>query len=594
MKEEEEEEEEEHHCDDIDIRDVIILICKIPTEGQSKTRLISHLGLKGATNLAYSMLKDVIGTIDSLENLHRHHAFPSNTGSRLTLDVDSGGDGSRRPEDATKNSCNISSKSTIRKIWFYRTRDSPMQDLADAKKIVEDSISNSDRTSSYFSTRTQDCNNDSSRHSNDNEGSGCADVAGGVYNGVGEASYSRWEFCTSDDLKISLPSPAKSDKSASVTSTIAATEAHWSDIDNTATPTIYTKITSPTAEQQLQSLSSTGTGTGTGTGHVKGSSNWDLGRILAALYRKYAPVASSITFVGGDTPHLPAQEVCGGILTARNTGEAYICPSSDGGYVLLSIPATSSTSTCGICSSISSSSSAPCGCRNGSDSNRCKCGITGSINHTTAVTRRAIGTTDSSANVNTNTVSCIATSSTCAITGNAATGIATMMDLADQLFCSSEARIAWSTSDTYLHQLRALRRAGFPVRTGMTYTDMDDGEDYAYFCNIARTTTTGGGGGIDDAAVFEIIIPSGRSQDNCTSTSSTTSTPGTILNTGPDTRTNSSTTKSSNTNDTTDSGQGGFSPLLHTCDYRTFSRVARNTLQSILANEVSPNPNPSS
>jgi glycosyltransferase A (GT-A) superfamily protein (DUF2064 family) len=42
-----------------------------------------------------------------------------------------------------------------------------------------------------------------------------------------------------------------------------------------------------------------------------------LGRILSRLYAKYAPGAQSITFIGGDTPQLPAEEISRGIGVAQ-------------------------------------------------------------------------------------------------------------------------------------------------------------------------------------------------------------------------------------------------------------------------------------
>jgi len=48
---------------------------------------------------------------------------------------------------------------------------------------------------------------------------------------------------------------------------------------------------------------------------------------------------SSITFVGSDCPHLSRSELARGVREAA-AGRAYLAPACDGGYVLLSLPAT--------------------------------------------------------------------------------------------------------------------------------------------------------------------------------------------------------------------------------------------------------------
>jgi uncharacterized protein len=66
----------------------------------------------------------------------------------------------------------------------------------------------------------------------------------------------------------------------------------------------------------------------------------DLGGILKhALESTHTmPIVTTVTFVGSDCPHLPRDVILTGINEASK-GNAYICPATDGGYVLLSVPA---------------------------------------------------------------------------------------------------------------------------------------------------------------------------------------------------------------------------------------------------------------
>jgi glycosyltransferase A (GT-A) superfamily protein (DUF2064 family) len=47
---------------------------------------------------------------------------------------------------------------------------------------------------------------------------------------------------------------------------------------------------------------------------------------------------SAVAFIGMDTPNLPGAEIARGLRQAEE-GSAYISPASDGGYVLLAVPA---------------------------------------------------------------------------------------------------------------------------------------------------------------------------------------------------------------------------------------------------------------
>jgi glycosyltransferase A (GT-A) superfamily protein (DUF2064 family) len=52
----------------------------------------------------------------------------------------------------------------------------------------------------------------------------------------------------------------------------------------------------------------------------------------------------SITFIGSDTPYLPVAEMITGMQrVTRNSEECYICPANDGGYVLLTVTSSASS-----------------------------------------------------------------------------------------------------------------------------------------------------------------------------------------------------------------------------------------------------------
>lgn len=65
----------------------------------------------------------------------------------------------------------------------------------------------------------------------------------------------------------------------------------------------------------------------------------DLGEVLLSLLISLGGLGyRSVTFIGGDTPYLSVAEVMAGVEAAHASGEAYICPSTDGGYVMLTVP----------------------------------------------------------------------------------------------------------------------------------------------------------------------------------------------------------------------------------------------------------------
>jgi len=66
----------------------------------------------------------------------------------------------------------------------------------------------------------------------------------------------------------------------------------------------------------------------------------DLGAVLAdAAARCRSPNAPAVIFIGMDCPDLPAEEIVHAARVCSEPGHAYICPATDGGYVLLGLPA---------------------------------------------------------------------------------------------------------------------------------------------------------------------------------------------------------------------------------------------------------------
>jgi uncharacterized protein len=69
----------------------------------------------------------------------------------------------------------------------------------------------------------------------------------------------------------------------------------------------------------------------------------DLGQRLAAALNTETSRGNGVVFIGADSPDIPAAEIRAGIAHAA-AGRAYLQRATDGGYVLLALPATSPTS----------------------------------------------------------------------------------------------------------------------------------------------------------------------------------------------------------------------------------------------------------
>mmetsp|Transcript_15627 Transcript_15627/g.14152 ORF Transcript_15627/g.14152 Transcript_15627/m.14152 type:complete len:242 (-) Transcript_15627:99-824(-) len=87
----------------------------------------------------------------------------------------------------------------------------------------------------------------------------------------------------------------------------------------------------------------------------------DLGDILKSITKRLQSIYSeSITFIGSDCPYIQANEWIHGMRIASNYDNAYICPASDGGYVLLTIPLKNKVTIMNIFNKIKWSSKDTC------------------------------------------------------------------------------------------------------------------------------------------------------------------------------------------------------------------------------------------